>query len=312
MKKSVYLISLLVFSLLITSCSNRSSEMNEEVMQPTNTPIPLTIDIDEKIISDNYGELQLKGVLIFDEIEDENFSYSQSDETKALLLIFDAKNTSSSEIDLSNFVFVNLIYYDNFTYKSGNCYVFNNSAESDVLIPLATTKITCGIEIPNEVVENLNNTETIIIFNWTEYVFIGNYDFIEDYLEKIEKIHEEVDDILKSWSVSTTIMSTLINTNPTPKGFVDFAENSYIYYEKLSKIILDFSNINAPNYYKEQNETYLRGLTLFNDALSLCGDVDAAKMNLKNYSENLFSCSEIGGEAITILEEVDKEYGFTD
>jgi len=42
--------------------------MNEEVIAPTNSPIPLTIDIDEKIISDNYGELQLKGVLIFDEI----------------------------------------------------------------------------------------------------------------------------------------------------------------------------------------------------------------------------------------------------
>jgi hypothetical protein len=286
--------------------------MNEEVIVPTNTPIPLTIDIDEKIISDNYGELQLKGVLIFDEIEDENFSYSQSDETKALSLVLDAKNTSTSEIDLSNFIFVNLIYNDNFTYKSRNCYVLNNSADSDVLIPLATTKIACGIEIPNEVVENLNSTETKINFNRTEYVFIGNYDFVEDYLENIEKIHEEVDEILLTYLVSVNLMSTTINLNPTPKSFVDFAENSFIYYEKLSKIILDFSNINAPNYYKEQNETYLRGLTLFNDALILCGDVDAAKMNLKNYSENLFSCSEILGEAVTIIEEVNKEYGFTD
>ncbi|MAT45181.1 MAG: hypothetical protein CL609_22870 [Anaerolineaceae bacterium] len=305
MKKSLIIISLLIFSISITSCLNSSTE--KEVIAPTSTPIPLTIEIDEKIISDNYGELKLKGVLIFDEIDDENFPYSQSTGTKAVLFIFDVKNMNNTEVELSNFVSIDIIYNENFVYKNNDCQSYDPSNKKETLIPLANTLIMCVTELPNEVFESFDNLVTKIFFSNNSYKFIGPYDNADDYLSAMSEVNKKWNGIFgKLTSLSLQIT---LNKEPNKNDLVRFAEEFSDIHETVLNLLEEMSAINAPIYYLEAHTIYIDGMKILEEGLKYCGNVDVAKSNPIKYSSDSRICNEKINEAINIIIPIAKSIG---
>lgn len=307
MKKSVYLISLLVFSLLITSCSNSSKEMNEEVIAPTNTPIPLTIEINEKLISENYGDLELKGTLLFDEITDENFPYSLSKGTKAVLFIFDVKNMNNTEVELSNFVSIDIIYNGNFVYKNNDCQSYDPSNKKETLIPLANTLVLCVTELPNEVVENFDNVGTNILFSNNSYKFIGSYVNADDYLLAMSEVNKKWNSIFGK--LTSLSLKVSINSELDQNDLVKFAEEFSGIHESVLDLVEEISTINAPIYYLETHTMYIEGMHILEEGLKYCGDVEVAKSNPIIYSSYTRTCTQKSNEAINIIIPIAKLIG---
>jgi len=307
MKKSMISINFLIITMLLSSCSNNTNETNNEISTPTSTPIPLTIEINEKIISENYGDLQLKGALLFDEIPDENFPYSLSTGTKAVLFIFDGKNMNNTEVELSNFVSIDIIYNGNFVYKNNDCQSYDPSNKKETLIPLANTWVACVTELPNEVVENFDNVVTKILFNNNSYKFIGSYDKAENYLLAMSEVNKKWNSIFGKLTFLSLQIS--INTDPDINDLVKFAEGFSNIHETVVDLVEENSAINAPIYYLEAHTLYKDGLQILEEGLKNCGNVEVAKSNPIKYSSYARICNQKINEAINIIIPIAKLIG---
>ena len=314
--------SCMILLIVFSGCSNKS---NSSITKESSSSVPvkeaLQIKVGDIITSPNVCTCTLSSVLVFNNIKDSKNSTGESKPgLKKLAYILNVKNLQSVDLQPKDKIHINISYNNKYKYSDT---LFFAPTKENTIKPLEVSKIYAYVEVPDEVVNNLNNLQCNIIIVDKTYQFIGSIENADNYIQTMNKNIDlisdtalKIADIMKKGAddMQNTYITALENygdgkdySKEGEKVTADMVQDIAAQLKVIKNAQNTIKNTKAPLIYEEGQEKYIDAAQNYYDAYQLYVTSKGSpnKETETKIKDGLQKYGDLSGEAFKTLTFVD-------